>query len=91
VPIRDGHSTTGEGHTGLPHASHEKKEGNGLKTRQTTCSTNMAEFLSLDLGEVCPLRIEISSIPTTFGAGLPARRTRSRIYCASMSLVVFQI
>ena len=24
VPIRDGHSTTGEGHTGSQHSSHEK-------------------------------------------------------------------
>jgi hypothetical protein len=51
VSVRDEHSPTGKGPTGLPHSSHEKKEGNGLKPRWTTCPTNIAEFLSLDLGK----------------------------------------
>ncbi len=28
VPVSDGHSTTGAGHTGSPHSAHEKNEGN---------------------------------------------------------------
>lgn len=51
MPVSDGHSTTGEGHTHLPHSSHEKTEENGLKNQSTTCPTNIPESLSLDLGK----------------------------------------
>lgn len=59
VSVGDGRSTTGERPTVFQHAFHEKKEGDGLKTRQTPCPTNIAEFLSLDLGSITALRFAV--------------------------------
>src|SRR6185312_656874 len=36
----------------------------------------------------CPLAMAISSMPIPWGAGLPARRSCSRMYCLSSSLTV---